>query len=386
MADDTNTTADAPETDDQSSEAPPESPEPTPKATEAPAESAPVRPAWTASRAVPTLLGVLVAIAAAAALRAASSVMVPLVLAVFLCYFISPVMDFLKRHRVPEALTLPSAMLLMLGVLFLLQLVVVQTIGELQAALPRYADRLEELFNGLVASLGERASMLQEVDWVTELSKTASSVLVDFFGSAINFVANLVLVLMYMIFIMLGRHSLMRNLLRAAPEDRADDLRDIVSKVNSQVRLYIITKILLSALTGFLMFAILAFWDVDFALFWGLIGFLFNFIPTVGSAVAALMPSLIALLQFDTPLKSLWVLLSLIVVHQIIGNGIEPAVQGERLNLSPIVILFALVFFGWLWGFWGMVLSVPLMASLKIVFEHTTSLKPVAIMMEKGKV
>ena len=338
------------------------------------------------SNAVTTLLAVLVAIAAAAALRATAGVLIPLVLAIFLCYLILPLMNFLKRFKVPEGLTMPASLLVIVGFLVLLNLVIVQTIGEIQEAMPRYVEQLEGLAESLIANLGPLAPMVEGVDWVGKVSTALGDTTKTLFGSVINFVANLVLVVMYMIFIMLGRKSLMNNLSQAFSSEKADQMRDIISQVNIQVQRYIAAKILLSAATGTLMFTVLWFFDVDFALFWGFLGFLLNFIPTVGSAIAALIPITISLLQFGDPTKTAYIAAGLIAVQQGIGNGVEPKLQGDRLDLSPIFVLFSLVFFGWLWGFWGMVMSVPLMATLKIVFEHTESLKPLAIMMQnKGK-
>ena len=374
---------------EQSTEAEPEN-TPEPEDEQTPVEESTTRepkpkPHLERSRVVPTLLGVLVAIASAAALRATSSVLIPLVLAIFLCYLILPVMKFMKRFRVPEALTMPASLLLIVGMIFLLNLVVVQTVGEIQEAMPRYTERMSELSDNLIAHLGDRAELIQEVDWVSEVSNALTGMTVSIFGSVVNFVGKLVLVIMYMAFIMVGRQSILRNLGRAFSKERANELQDIVQKVNLQVQRYIAGKILVSFLTGFLMFIVLWFFDVDFALFWGLMGFLLNFIPTVGSLIAWFLPIVISLFQFGDPMKTVYVGLCLIGVQQAIGNGVEPALMGQRLNLSPLVVLFALVFFGWLWGFWGMVLSVPLMATLKIVFEHTQSLKPIAIMMEQKK-
>ena len=365
-------------------EAAPE-PEGPPPVEESPEREPKPKPHLERSRVVPTLLGVLVAIAAAAALRATSSVLIPLVLAIFLCYLILPVMNFLKRFRVPEALTLPASLLLIVGMIFLLNLVVVQTVGEIQEAMPRYTERMTELSDGLIAHLGDRAELIQEVDWVSEVSEALTGMTVSVFGSVVNFIGKLVLVIMYMAFIMVGRQSFVRNLGRAFSQERATEVQDIVQKVNVQIQRYIAGKIVVSFATGFLMFIVLWFFGVDFALFWGLMGFLLNFIPTVGSLIACLLPIVISLFQFGDPMKTVYVGLCLIGVQQAIGNGVEPALMGQRLNLSPLVVLFALVFFGWLWGFWGMVLSVPLMATLKIVFEHTQSLQPIAIMMEQKK-
>ena len=330
------------------------------------------------------LLAVLVAIFGAAALKATSGIIIPLILAIFLCYLLSPIMSWLAEHRVPEGLTIPCAMLVLVIALIPLNAVIVSTIFELQNRVPFYAMRFEDIAGSLLDSLGTDANVLNEVNWVEDISGALTSITVTMFGSVIGFVGNLVLVVTYTAFILIGRKGFQANIERAFSQDRASELKAIFAKMNQQIQRYIATKIMLSLGTGFAMFLVLLLFGVDFALFWGLLGFLLNFIPTVGSLIAVLLPIGVALLQFSQPIDVVWVAISLVAIQQVIGNVIEPALQGKRLNMSPIVVLFALVFFGWLWGFWGMVLSVPLMAVLKIVFEHTPALKPIAILLEKG--
>jgi len=336
------------------------------------------------STAQTALLAVLVAIFAAAALKATAGILIPLVLAIFLCYLLGPVMSFLARHRVPEGLTIPASMLLLVVALIPLNAVVVSTIGEIENRIPYYAMRFQDIADATLGALGADADFLTEANWVEEISGALSSLTVSMFGSVISFVGKLVLVITYTVFILLGRKGFEANIRRAFSARRASNLEDIFEQMNLQIQKYIATKILVSFATGFSMFLALMFFGVDFALFWGMLGFLLNFIPTVGSAIAAILPIGVAFLQFENPISAVWVAVVLIAIQQLIGNVIEPAIQGKRLNMSPIVVLFALVFFGWLWGFWGMVMSVPLMAVIKIVFEHTPALKPFAVMLEKG--
>ena len=330
-----------------------------------------------------TLLGILVAIVVAAALKIAAGILIPLVLAVFLVYLLAPVMAWLSRRGVPEALTLPVTIILLVGFAVVLQVFVSLTVAEISARAPFYSERFERLAERVLEAVGGNAHAFQEVDWVGQVSGAVSALTVGIFGSVISFVGNLVLVTAYVIFLLLGRKSIAQNLARAFDPDRAAEIRTVLGQVNQQVQQYIATKIVLSAITGGLMYAVLMIFGVDFALFFGLLGFLLNFIPTVGSAIAATLPILLSILQFDEAITVIGVALSLIAIQQIIGNAIEPKVMGERLNMSPIVVLFSLVFFGWLWGFWGMVLSVPLMATLKIAMSHSKSLKPFAVMLEK---
>jgi predicted PurR-regulated permease PerM len=332
---------------------------------------------------VVSLLSVIAIVMGAMALRALSSILIPLVLAVFLCYLLLPVMGGLAKRGIPEKLTLPVTLVFLVGCLFVLDLVVVKTTDEIVNRVPFYVERIESLSAQLLTTFGEQAEVFQEVDWVGGLSGAAQSLTVGLFGNLITFVINLILVFTYTGFILIGRKSLKKNLERAFSSDRARDLQKIVEQVNGKIQQYIATKISLSLLTGFLMFVVLASFGVDFALFWGLLAFLLNFIPSLGSAVAVLLPIFVALLQFESSINVLWLGIILLIIQQVIGNVLEPAIQGNQLNMSPIIVLFSLVFFGWLWGFWGMVLSVPLVSALKIILENSTALKPIAILMEK---
>lgn len=327
--------------------------------------------------AIKILLSFLVFVVAAAALKIAASVLIPLVLAVFLLYLIGPIMSWLARHRVPHALTLPATFLLLGGVVFVLYLFMVPTINELASQAPLYMERLQVITESLLAHFG-----VHEVDWVESVGTSVSENALSFFSEVINFVGNFVLVIIYTVFLILGRESIGKNVGRAFSEERSKELLEMMGKINISVQRYIQAKILLSLATGLCMGLALWLFGVDFAIFWGLLGFLLNFIPTIGSAIAAILPICLAALQFGS-IKVLWVAMTLIAIQQLIGNVVEPQVQGKRLNMSPIVVLFSLVFFGWLWGFWGMVLSVPLAAVAKIAMEETKTLRPIAIMLEK---
>jgi predicted PurR-regulated permease PerM len=125
---------------------------------------------------------------------------------------------------------------------------------------------------------------------------------------------------------------------------------------------------------------------VDFAVTWGALAFFLNFIPTVGSIAASFPPIILALVQYY---PTLWpcviTLISILTIQLGMGNGIAPKVLGDQLNLSPVVILLSLLFWGWLWGVVGALLSVPITAALKIVCENIEPLQPISVMMGSGK-
>jgi AI-2 transport protein TqsA len=155
----------------------------------------------------------------------------------------------------------------------------------------------------------------------------------------------------------------------------------MVRRIDSKTERYFITVTLINLVSGALTAIVLSFFGVDLALLWGLITFLVTFIPTIGSIFALVLPILVAFLQFDVISIPIAVTITLIVVQFIWGSAITPHIMGSSLDLSPLLILLSLIFWGWVWGPWGMVLSVPITSMIKIALESIPATKPIGILM-----
>ena len=161
----------------------------------------------------------------------------------------------------------------------------------------------------------------------------------------------------------------------------------IFQNVNRDIRKYVVIKGSASFATGILSYMVLFIVGVDFAALWGMLIFLLNFIPTIGSILAVIPPILLSLVQFEGLAKFLIVLSSLISIQVLIGNVLEPRLAGRSLNLSPLVILLSLVFWGKIWGIVGMFLCVPLTVMLNIVLANFDATRSIAIMLSaNGKI
>jgi predicted PurR-regulated permease PerM len=206
-------------------------------------------------------------------------------------------------------------------------------------------------------------------------------------GSVFAFVSELVLVVVFLFFILLGKPFFKYKILKSFSQEKANQLSEITFSITAQIRRYLSLQFLISFVTGVLVWLTLELVGVDFAITWGAVAFFLNFIPTVGSIVSSIPPILLALVQFY---PSFWpgiiTLIALLTIQLSIGNGIAPKVLGDQLNLSPVVILLSLLFWGWLWGGIGALLSVPVTAALKIVCENIESLHPISVMMGSGKI
>ena len=193
------------------------------------------------------------------------------------------------------------------------------------------------------------------------------------------------LVLLFLLFILLGRGQLMRKVHWAFAPHTARKISSMLTNINKQVQRYLIAKTFISLATGLLATLVLVLFNVQFALIWGILTFLLNFIPSIGSVIATVLPLAVAIIQFQSWIYVLWIALCLIGIQFVIGNLIDPRIIGRSLNLSPLVVLFSLIFWGWLWGIIGMFLAVPMAVIIKIILENSQSLRFLGILMSSSR-
>ena len=319
------------------------------------------------SRVVTTSLAVLAAVATAGALAYTRAVMVPFVLAVFISYLVSPLVDVMQdRLRVPRVVSIIFALLVALGLLTLLALLITtSTRGLLDSAdiyrdrIAGFAERVLTIPDRFGLDLGQR-SLLEGIRQLPLLGLVRSTA-----GTVVDLVATGGLVLIFVIYLVIGRRP---------PEQRVG----IYAEIHSKIQRYIVAKFVISATTGLLVGAILSLFGLDLALVFGVMAFLLNFIPSIGSVIATVLPLPIAIIQFE----STWAIVGIIAlpgaVQMVIGNGIEPKVMGDSLDLHPVTVLLSLIFWGLLWGIVGMFLAVPITAVIRIVLGRINTTRPIA--------
>ena len=197
-----------------------------------------------------------------------------------------------------------------------------------------------------------------------------------------NLAGNISLIFIYLLFIFLEYHTFDKKLRAVCrTRDQYEKWTTAIKQVNSDISKYLKVKTLASALTGFASYIILLAFSVNNAEFWGLFIFLLNFIPTIGAIVAIIITLIAAAVGAPSVMTFIAMSAILISVQLIIGNLIEPKWLGSYLNLSPMIILLSLAFWGKIWGILGMLLCVPLMAVLIIVLGHFKKTRPIAILM-----
>jgi AI-2 transport protein TqsA len=300
----------------------------------------------------------------------ARSVLIPFVLAVLIFLLVSPVLDFLVlKLRFKRPLAVLVTLLLVLVIISIVFILLSEAVQTIIATAGQYANSFANLIDIGLEKMN-RWNVTPDITHINEIiTDKIPGMVTGSFGTAFDIVSELFLVAIFVIFLLAGRH----------PELAWHGVyADIIAKI----RRYIVTKTAVSTVTGILVWITLTAFGLDLAPVFGMLAFLLNFIPSIGSIIATLLPIPIAVAQFQgSPLMIVFVIAIPGAIQITIGNVIEPKIMGKGLDLHPIVILLALSFWGLIWGAVGMFLSVPITAMIRIVLMQFETLKPVGMLL-----
>jgi AI-2 transport protein TqsA len=339
-------------------------------------ESTTQRPSGTAFRA---LLGFAAAVIIIAGLRAAQSLLVPFALAGLFTVTSLPLFNQLRRYRVPLVVAIPVVLLIIVATLVAIGAIATNSVLEMREALPRYTVRFNTMYEDALAWLAtHRILDPQAADEIVVNPAQLVNVATAVFRGFAGFMSLIFLVALITLFLLAEAAGVPRKL-RAAPGQADVDLNRY-GRIMEQIQRYLAIKTITSLSTGVLIGLWAVIIGLDFPLFWGLSAFLLNYIPTIGSLVAAVPAVLLALVQLG-PGGALLASGGYLFVNIVIGSLIEPAVMGRGLGLSPLVVLISLLFWGFVWGPIGMLLSLPLTMVIKILLENSRQFAWVAVLM-----
>lgn len=341
-------------------------------------------------RIIGILLGVMVAVLVLWILHLIQGILLPFCMALFFVYLAEPLQVILVRWKFPIALRVGVILLVASLFLYLLGLLIYSSSQGLVEKLPHYEERFKMIIeNGFTeAHLPEEMviQLREKLNWRVNLkSENVTMLLGQTFGSFFGFLTNSFMVILYMVYLLFEREHVSHRITRSFPEKKARHLLKIVHHINHQIVGYLGIKTAMSLVTGVLVTLILVFFGVDFAVFWGILACVLNFVPAIGALAATVPPIIVAFLQFDTFTPPLIITGFLCSVQLVLGNVVEPKVMGKGLGLSPLVVILALIFWGWLWGPAGMILSVPIVSAMKIIFDNIELLRPISRFLEEGK-
>ena len=330
-----------------------------------------------------------------AGLREGAGILLPFALALFLAVMSMPLMFWLQLRRVPAPLAILLTMLVIGAVFAALIMLGTQAVADFQSQLPGYRARVQGLYLQWVAGLSDQIGIQLDQYLTFELIDPGAAF--AYFGrtaaTVVNFLTNMFLVLLILAFVLseamvfpfkfraiVGpRDGERRQITKMVPNDRRR-----MTKIVREVQEYLGIKTLMSLTTGLLIGTLAWLAGLDFPILLGLIGFVFNYIPTVGSILAAIPALILSIVQFGTIGSFALVAGGYGAINMVFGNIIEPNLMGRRLGLSTLVVILSLLFWAWVWGPVGALLAVPLTMVVKIMLENTEDLRWVAILLDKS--
>ncbi len=320
-----------------------------------------------------------------------SELLQPIVLAIIFWYIIKALEDFIGRIKI-KGKQLPRWLrgTIAIVIIFLSLQTAIDIIVTNLSRMVNNFSIYESSLNQFLNQMGD----LFRVENITDVVKKRiseldiQSYLQGILASLTSFVGNIFLVIIYVVFLFLEEVSLSKKskMIFSDPK-RIDRMKKLTQQIYSSTNQYVTLKTYVSLLTGAFSYIILLLYGVDYAFLWAFIIFLLNFIPYIGSFIATFLPAIFAIVQFGTIWYFIWIFGSIQVVQLVVGNYIEPRVMGKSLNLSPLVVVITLSFWGYVWGLLGMFLSVPITSIMLIVMAQFPSTRPISVILsENGEI
>lgn len=329
-----------------------------------------------ASRRLITLAAVVVVLAG---IKAATVILVPFVLSIFIALISGPPMFWLERKGLPRFLAMLVVISLIVVIGFLLVVLVGSSADDFLKHVPEYQQQLTAYF-GKLYTLAQRMGI--DLSREQLLNYLDPGKAVGFFASTLSSVGgvltNAFLILFTVVFMLMEAAGFPAKLKRAL--SNPEDSYGYFGTFTDNLQRYMVIKTGISLVTGAMVGIWLAILGLDYAVLWGVTMFLLNYIPNIGPIIAAIAPTLLALIQLG-PLSALGVILAYVVVNTLMGNIVEPRLMGRQLGLSTLVVFLSLVFWGWVLGPVGMLLSVPLTMAVKIALDSREETRGLAVLL-----
>ena len=299
-----------------------------------------------------------------AGVKNASEIIVPFLLSLFMAIILSPTYNFFNKKGLPNWLSLTLVISMFLVVVGLVVKLVGSSVQEFNSNIEFYTQQLSSYY-AIFVDIALKFGLEISVD---EISSLINPKQVMTFGSSIlqsigGMFSNGFVVLFTVIFMLLESSHFIEKIEFAT---KANNANSHIKEIATKIKEYMVLKALISLLTGAIIWIALVFIGTDYAFLWAVIAFLFNFIPNIGSIIAAVPVVLLTLVQLGS-ISALIVTAVYVLVNIIIGSVVEPKVMGKGLGLSSLVVFLSLIFWGWLLGIVGMLLSIPLTIMVKIV-------------------
>ena len=310
-------------------------------------------------------------------LKLASPILSPFLLSLFLAIISASFINFFVSKGVPRSLSWISVFISVIGFLVVIGFLLSSSLYELELKFPEYMNKLDTIVDHYILASG-RGSYADTLHIKASyhpghLLKRSLSFLNDI-GTVLS---NSLLVILMVVFMLVQRRSFVHKVeyLSINPTSYRH-FQKIIKKMDK----YILILSFISMLTGITVYIVLTLMGIDFALLWALMAFMLNVIPNIGSIISAVPPILLALIQYD-PLQAFFVAVAYAIINMVYGNILQPRIIGRGLDISILVVFLSMVFWGWVFGAIGMILSVPLTIMIKIILESNDKTRWIGVLL-----
>lgn len=316
------------------------------------------------------------------------SYLVPIFVALVFWYLVNALNDQFRHlpfvgERLPNAVTLGMSLIFFGLSLYAISDMIVNTVNGFVLESGVYLPRIEAQIARAYADfrIDRKPPTIADLEIGQQLLGNFALVLSGVTSAA----KGVALVLLYVLFFLVEQGSFPKKMKALGLyTEGGTRFTYVLAEINTAMRKYLGVKTLTSFLTAVLCFIIFTTIGLDYALFWAFLVFLFNYIPTIGSITATVLPALLSLVQFDTLSPFLIVVIGVTAVQILVGNILEPRLMGNSLNISPLVVVLSLILWSMLWGIVGMLLSVPITVAIIIICAQFPSTRPIAILLSSN--
>jgi len=330
-------------------------------------------------------------VAAVLVLKTLSHILLPVIFAIILGFAFLPVVERLKnRLHFPWALSSILVTLLAVVIIGLLFSLLMTGVSSILGNYPKYERKLETIFQMFDSifdfGFDEGKSFFENIWGFQKIRDLVQKSALTLSSGLVNSGKSIMMVFLLMAFFLI-EIELTKSKITLAFNEKGNQIKGIAKSVIDEVTQFLSIKFFVSLATGLIVFAGTWLVKMDFPIVWGFLAFCMNFIPIFGSIISCVTTILFAMVQFfpDSYWQIIVIAILMLSVNMVIGNILEPKIEGEGLGISPFVILISLSLWGYIWGFLGMLLAVPMTVMIKIVCENIDYLKPVAALIGNGK-
>jgi len=319
-------------------------------------------------------------------LKVTSSIILPIIIAIFLSLVFFPIVKKLnQKFKFPWVISSILITILFLVAIFAISTLLVTSLSSIATQYPKYEDKFMSIYKIFADSFNwefDAGKSFFDNMWshlkVREYVQKAAL----FFSSGVfSFGKSFLMIILLLVFLLIEMRLSTAKINVAFANKKQEQVKSIMKKIVSEVIRFISIKFFISLATGLIVFLGTSLIGLDFPIVWGFLAFVMNFIPTFGSIFSSIITTLFSLLQFYPEWwKVIFVFILMLSVNMILGNIVEPRIEGKQMDISPVIILIGLTIWGGIWGFIGMILAVPMLVIIKIICENISFLHTFAIL------